>query len=272
MNINWRKIFVISIITICIICLNLAVYFKFIEKDKNVNKEEGTIIDTIALKKNSDAIVDNKIDYQNNIVSSSLKQDSTKELVFTNYIKQEEIEGKYELNINIPKININNINVDNINKEIENVFYTKVNNILSNNQNNKTVYSVRYKAYVNDNILSLIISADLKEGLNSQRLIIKTYNYNISANQVLDINQILNYKALDSNNIQSKIIETIKESQKTSSDYQELEYNKYLRDVNDEMYKIVNTRVFFLGENKAVYIIYPYGNSNYTTEMDLIVI
>lgn len=269
---NWRKIFVISIIVICIICLNLAVYLKFIEKDNNVNREEEAIVDTIALKENFDNIFDNRINYQNYLVSSAIKQDSTKELVYTNYIKQEKIEEKYEINVNIPKININNTNVDNINKEIENVFYTKVNSILSNVNSQKTIYSVKYKAYVNDNILSLIISADLKEGLNSQRLIIKTYNYNISANQVLDINQILNYRSLNSKNVQSKISETIKESQKTSSAYQELGYNKYLRDVNDEIYKIENTKVFFLGENKALYIIYPYGNSNYTTEMDLVVI
>ena len=72
--------------------------------------------------------------------------------------------------------------------------------------------------------------------------------------------------------VQSKIIETIKLASNNANIYKELGYNKYLRNVNDSMYKIENTKVYFLGENKALYIIYPYGNSNYTSELDLLVI
>ena len=52
----------------------------------------------------------------------------------------------------------------------------------------------------------------------------------------------------------------------------ELGYNKYERDINNNIYRIENTKIFFVGENKALYIIYPYGNANYTTELDLLVI
>ena len=52
----------------------------------------------------------------------------------------------------------------------------------------------------------------------------------------------------------------------------ELGYSKYIRNINDDIYKVENTSTFFIGENKALYIIYPYGNSNYTTEFDLLVI
>ncbi len=268
---NWRKVFVISIIVICILCINLAVYLKIIEKDDKTQKGEEVIIDTVALTENFANIFDNKIDYQNNNIASINKKDFTKELVYTIYTKQEKQDGRYDINANIPYININNNNIENINKEIENIFYNKVNNIVLETENKETIYNVKYKAYVNDNILSLVISSELKEGTNSQRLIIKTYNYNISSNEVLDINQVLNYRTLTTEMVQNKINEVIKESAQTSSTYQELGYNKYIRDLNDDIYKVENTKVFFLGEGKSLYILYPYGNSNYTTELDLVV-
>lgn len=268
---NWRRIFVISIVVICIVCINLAVYFKIIEKDDKTQKGEEVIVDSVALTENFENIFDNKIDYQNNTVTSANKKDATKEIVYTNYTKQEKQEDRYDINVNIPYININNNDIDIINKEIENIFYAKINDILVGTENKQAIYNVKYKAYVNDNILSLVISSELKEGDNSQRLIIKTYNYNISSNEVLDINQVLNYRTLNTQTVQKKINETIKEAMQTSSAYQELGYNKYIRDLNDEMYKVENTKVFFLGEGKSLYILYPYGNSNYTREMDLVV-
>ena len=39
----------------------------------------------------------------------------------------------------------------------------------------------------------------------------------------------------------------------------------------DDIYKIENTKNFFLGKNKTLYLIYAYGNKNYTSEMDIVV-
>ncbi len=271
MNQKLRKIFVIGIIGICVLCINLAVFFKFTERDKSVNKKEEVIVDTVELAENFNNIFDNKVDYQDNIVPATLKKDSTKDVVYTIYTSQEQKSEQYELNVNIPRININNNNINNINKEIEEIFYKKVENILKEGQNKKTVYSVKYKAYINDNILSLVIISNLKEENNSQREIVKTYNYNISSNQILEINQVLNYREFNNNQVQEKINNTIKESARKATAYNKLGYSKYIRDINDNMYKVENTKVFFLGEGKALYIIYPYGNSNYTTELDLVV-
>ncbi len=271
MNQKIRKIFIISIIGICIFCINLAVFFKFTEKDKSINNNEELIIDTVELAENFNSIFDNKIDNQNNIVPATLKKDTTKDIIYTFYTNQEQKSDKYELNVSIPRININNNNTNNINKEIEDIFYKKVENILKEGQNKKTVYSVKYKAYINDNIISLIIISNIKEGNNSQREIVKTYNYNFSSNQILGINQVLNYRELNNNMVQTKINNTIKESARKATAYNELGYNKYIRDINDSMYKVENTKVFFLGEGKALYIVYPYGNSNYTTELDLVI-
>ena len=237
MNQKLRKIFVIGIIGICVLCINLAVFFKFTERDKSVNKKEEVIVDTVELAENFNNIFDNKVDYQDNIVPATLKKDSTKDVVYTIYTSQEQKSEQYELNVNIPRININNNNINNI----------------------------------NDNILSLVIISNLKEENNSQREIVKTYNYNISSNQILEINQVLNYREFNNNQVQEKINNTIKESARKATAYNKLGYSKYIRDINDNMYKVENTKVFFLGEGKALYIIYPYGNSNYTTELDLVV-
>ena len=172
----------------------------------------------------------------------------------------------------MPFININNTTADNINKEIQNLFYSKINDILVQINDTEIIYSVKYKAYVNNNILSLVISSNLKEGANPQRLIIKTYNYNLSSNETLNINQVLNYRTLNEKTVQNKINEVIKEAEQTSSTYKELGYTKYLRDPKDDMYKVQNTSVFFLGEGKALYILYPYGNSRNTSEFDLLVL
>lgn len=268
---NWRKIFVISIIVICIVCINLAVYLKIVEKDETTQKTE-LIIDTVALTENFENIFDNTINIQNNNIQSAKKQDTSKELVYSSYEKQEKQEKKYDINIHIPYINIEHENIKAINQEIEELFYKKVTNIMTKTDNIETIYDVKYKAYVNDNILSLVISSNLKESTNSQRLIIKTYNYNISSNEILNMNQILNYRSLNAKKVQTQINDVVKEAAKTSETYQQLGYQKYLRNLNDEMYKVENTKVFFLGEGKSVYILYPYGNSNYTTEMDLVVI
>ena len=72
----------------------------------------------------------------------------------------------------------------------------------------------------NANILSMIISATLKEGDNAQREIIKTYNYNLSSNEKLTINEVLEYRNLSSNYVQSEILKT---SEKYDNLFEELD-------------------------------------------------
>lgn len=269
---NLRKIFIISILTICVIAINLAVYFQITSKakDNSEDKREEIVIDKIALIENFTKIFDNTIDYQGNTINTD-KKDDMKELIYTSYSNQEEIENKYKLNVSIPCININSTEADNINLEINRLFYKKANDIVSN-ANEYTIYTVKYKVYINDNILSMIISATLKEGDNAQREIIKTYNYNLSSNEKLSINKVLEYRNLSNDYVQDEILKTIKTASENANVYNDLGYSKYVRNIDDYMYKIENTNVYFLGQNKALYIIYPYGNLNYTSELDLLVI
>ncbi len=117
---RWRKIFVISIIVICIVSINLAVYMQITQKEKKSIKKsdiEPVVVDTVELTENFEHIFDNKIDYQNNDISSTTKIDTSKELIYTIQTKQEKQDGKYDINVNIPYINISNSNIENINKE-----------------------------------------------------------------------------------------------------------------------------------------------------------
>lgn len=269
---NLRKVFIISILVICVAAVNLAVYFSITSKPKEDigDKKEEVVIDKIALTENFTKIFDNTIDYQGNNVNVD-KKDDMKDLIYTNYSNQEESANKYKLNVNIPYLNINSVVAEKINTEINNLFYNKANNILVNTDQ-YTVYTVKYRVYINDNILSMIIASTLKEGENAQREIIKTYNYNISSNETLSINEVLEYKNLSNEYVQNEILKTIKTASENASIYNDLGYNKYIRDIDDSMYKVENTNVYFIGENKALYIIYPYGNMNYTSELDLLVI
>lgn len=271
MKINARRIFVISVLAICVIAINLGVYFEITKTEEgNNNNKEEIVIDTAVLTENFNNIFDNQINYQENTVNIQ-KEDNTKELVYTSYTNQETQDKSYELNVNVPYLNISSDAAKSINEEINSLFYTKAIDVLANTSKN-TIYSMKYKAYVNDNILSLVISATLKEGENAQRVIMKTYNYNLSSNSKLDIKEVLQYRGISDEYAQKRINETIKVASENANKYQELGYNKYLRNVNDKMYKLENTSVYFLGENKAIYIIYPYGNLSYTSEIDLLVI
>lgn len=268
---NWRKIFVISVIAICIISINLAVYLKIIEKDDHSGTSEEIIVDTVALTENFENIFDNTIDLGESDLSSVSKIEETQKIVYSKYEIKDKKENSYDIEVNIPYLNINHEIANTINQEIDSLFYSKVNSLLTQNNSVEIIYNVKYKAYINDNILSLVIRSTLKEGTNAQRLIIKTYNYNLSSNQILDIHQLLDYRKLDENKVQSKIKETIETASSTASAYQKLGYSTYLRNPEDDMYLLENTNVYFLGAGKSLYILYPYGNSNYTSEMDLLV-
>lgn len=54
----------------------------------------------------------------------------------------------------------------------------KAKSILST-QSQNIIYNVEYCAYVTNDILSLVVRSTLKEGENTQREIIQTYNYNL---------------------------------------------------------------------------------------------
>ena len=114
MKISLRQFLVIAIIVTCIVCLNLAVFFKITEKGGKTakNKKDDIVnIDSTALEESFNSIFDNSIDTQENNISETLKKEASKELIYTAVRKNEQKTNVYDVNVNIPQININNTNV-----------------------------------------------------------------------------------------------------------------------------------------------------------------
>lgn len=216
---------------------------------------------------------DNKLDYQGSNVNTLgvSKKDASKDIIYTVVSTKRVSDNRYDIDLNIPLINIlNNTSVENFNKKIQSLFVDKANDIIKNATQN-TIYNIDYMSYVNTNILSLVIRSTLKEGNNPQRVIIQTYNYNLSTNEEITLNQILEIKGLTKQNVEGIIANQIKVANEEADRLKHLGYNVYTRDLTNSIYKIDNTDNYILGPNNKLYIIYPYGNANNTDEMDVIV-
>ena len=141
-----------------------------------------------------------------------------------------------------------------------------------NSKNANVIYTVNYSAYITNNILSLVIRSTLKEGNNAQRDIIQTYNYDLSNQKELTIDEILERKNITKQEVNSIIREEIKEVQQNVEELSQLGYNVYPRDYTSDIYSINNVTEYFIGEDDALYIIFAYGNQNMTSEMDIVII
>lgn len=266
------KIVYASIIAICIISIIIVIYIQFFD---------GKTVTTVGYLKGK-----SEIDYENlkaefnNIYTNSLKNyndkydklksDTSKELVYTGYTKDVTENNSYNINVQIPYINIKNSTIDGYNEEIKNLFEKKAEDILKT-KNKNTIYTVEYNACVEDGVLSIIINANLKEGSSAQRVIIKTYNYDLDTNQEINLSKLLKGESVDTSYAQSKINEEIEVEQKKAEDLKALGHSIFSRDKNDDMYKIENVEDFYF-QDGAIYVIFAYGNDKYTSEVDVAII
>ena len=177
--------------------------------------------------------------------------------------------NSYDVEVHIPKINIESPVIEKYNEDIQS-FINKTNEILKS-ENKNIIYTVDYVANVQEDILSLMIKSNLKEGSNAQRVIIETYNYDLRNNKEISLEEVLAIEYVEESKVQDKINTKIEEEQKRVQDLKELGYNIYNRDTTSEQYKVENSKYFYLTDN-VLYIIYPYGNEYYTSERDVVVI
>lgn len=256
------------ILIICVIAIGEAVYLLVFSEGKEENPTTGTI-NYEELKENFNDIFQNTIQ-TNNSNEEIKKKEEDKELIYVNYAKKEIKEGSYDLDVSIPVINIDAVEIEKSNTEIQKTFQEKANTILAGTQTN-TVYSVKYEAYLNGDILSIVIKSTLKEGDNAQRVIIKTYNYNVKTMKFVTIDEMLLEKQLDKQTMGNKIKEEIKQENEQAKALKELGYNVFNRDLRSDMYELEQINNFFLDKDNNLYIIYAYGNNNYTSEVDLVI-
>lgn len=270
---NQRAIIIYSIaILICVIAAIVIISVQYFGKgglDGLISISSNTEqTDLQLLKTEFNAIFDNTLTNKSGI--NVEKIDNEKDIVFTNYTKEEVKENSYDLDLNIPQINIDKEKINEYNKEIEDTFIQKAENVLKT-QNMNTIYTVQYTATIEDDILSLIIYSKLKDGFSAQRVIVMTYNYDLKNDNEISLNDLINRKNLKKADIENKIKQEISAEQKKVEDLRAFGYEIFERDVNNGMYKVDNTEEFFIKDGK-IYLIYAYGNESLTSEMDLVVI
>lgn len=269
-----RHVVYIIMITICVIAIGFGVYMQFFQDEKlgvilGITKEEEDA-EIKNLKENFFNIFSNNIDVLEMYDGKIAKIKEDMDIIVTAYSKEEQGEN-YSINLKIPYFNVKSEEAVKINKEIQSTFVNKVESVSSSKSENSIIYNVKYKAYIHKNILSLAILSELKEENSNQRIIIQTYNYNLSENKLVTIAELIQDKNIDVNQANKEIKETIDSSQSENIKLKELGYEVDLRNSDSEEYKIQNADQFFIGENGYLYIVYPYGNKEFTSEMDLII-
>ena len=273
------KTLYILISIFCVFAIVAGIYSQFFEKKANNrnlitgDNKKNTIteesLDTI--KEKFGQIFTNTINLNGFDDSNISKINSEKAIVYTAYdvVKNEK---SYEMNINVPVVNIKNEVGNSFNTLTQSIFVNKANEIMSStNQTSKTIYRLEYAGYINDNILSVVIRSNLKEGTKAQRVMVQTYNYNLTTGQNVTLNDLIQKKSLDKNNVEKKIKAVITEADNQSRTIQNAGYSvDFSRDLSSGIYSVEKSTTFFLGEDEKLYIIYAYGNQNYTSEMDVV--
>lgn len=273
------KTLYILISIFCVFAIIAGIYSQFFEKKANNgnlitgDNKKNTIteesLDTI--KEKFGQIFTNTINLNGFDDSNISKINSEKAIVYTAYdvVKNEK---SYEMNIKVPVVNIKNEVGNSFNTLTQSIFVNKANEIMSStNQTSKTIYRLEYAGYINDNILSVVIRSNLKEGTNAQRVMVQTYNYNLTTGQNVTLDDLIQKKSLDKNNVEKKIKAVITEADNQSKTIQNAGYSvDFSRDLSSGIYSVEKSTTFFLGEDKKLYIIYAYGNQNYTSEMDVV--
>lgn len=265
-----KPVIIISLILIvCSVAIAIGIYAqvtnaKIIDTSPNVEPS-----DYDDLKNSFNDIFTNTI-YLQDTAKISYNIQNPDDIIYRAYYISQEKSGSYSLSGDIPMFKIETDTTKKINDEIFDLFVKKYVSIMEKSSI-KIICNVDYVGYVNGNIASLVIRCSIKEGSNPQRTKIKTYNYDIKNDKLLSFNDILNLKNLDSSNVQKDIYKEIKTNIEKSSSFNSEGYNIYNRNISDDMYKIENTSTFFLGRNNYLYIVYAYGNNDFTSEMDLII-
>ena len=262
------------IMIVCIIAIVEALYYVMnpnIQDNKNIadNSLSNAQITDMTLVDNFDDVFQNSFK-NTNTSEEAEKIDADKDYIYTNYEKTEVNSGNYEIDVKIQVININSEEIKSYNEDIKQVFQDKAESIL-NGGSNRAVYSVDYEAFLNNNILSVVIRSTLKEGSNPQRVIIQTYCYNIKEMKKVEFSDIMTLKNLDTNTVQEKIRKQIQGKQEEAKALQQLGYSVYIRDLRSDRYDVENISNFFIDENNNIYVIYAYGNSSNTDVTDIVI-
>lgn len=273
-----QKLIFILVGVFCVLALIAGIYAQFFvgsSNNNNIQNPDNSINNEIKPKTQEEIKSQLNSLFTNEIISNDYdetnlqKRDASKGIVYSAYDIQKQ-EGNYELDVHLPVINIKDSVATDFNKMTQSIFANKASDILNNKYTEKVIYSVDYISYVNDNILSLVIKSTLKQGNNPQRVIIQAYNYNLETGEKVQLVDVLAKRNIIQSDCQNKIHEIVTKAQEEAQVLVQSGYTVYNRNLSDSMYQISNISTFFLGKNEELYIIFAYGNQNFTSEMDVV--
>lgn len=273
-----QKLIFILVGAFCVLALIAGIYAQFFvgsSNNNNIQNPDNSINNEIKPKTQEEIKSQLNSLFTNEIISNDYdetnlqKRDASKGIVYSAYDIQKQ-EGNYELDVHLPVINIKDSVATDFNKMTQSIFANKASDILNNKYTEKLIYSVDYISYVNDNILSLVIKSTLKQGNNPQRVIIQAYNYNLETGEKVQLVDVLAKRNIIQSDCQNKIHEIVTKAQEEAQVLVQSGYTVYNRNLSDSMYQISNISTFFLGKNEELYIIFAYGNQNFTSEMDVV--
>lgn len=272
-----RAMFFIIVILLCILSLSIGIYaqvfYRYSDTDPfmlgiGVGKTQDAA-EITELKNNFNKIFTN--DLSGTTSKSVKKKEEGKEIVFTLQTANQKEANKYNISAYIPKINIESDYAEKINAQIKTNYIDKIDSIIEGKNKSETDYSVTYKAYLNGDLLSLIIKESVREGKNTQAVKIKTYNYNLNNNTEVSILELVDAKGYTQKNLQKEIDAEIKDLEKKDEELKSQFADVRLRDLTSDIYKIENTENYMVNENGFLYLIYAYGNKENTNKMDIII-
>ena len=273
-----QKLIFILVGAFCVLALIAGIYAQFFvgsSNNNNIQNPDNSINNEIKPKTQEEIKSQLNSLFTNEIISNDYdetnlqKRDASKGIVYSAYDIQKQ-EGNYELDVHLPVININDSVATDFNKMTQSIFANKASEILNNKYTEKVIYSVDYISYVNDNILSLVIKSTLKQGNNPQRVIVQAYNYNLETGEKVQLVDVLAKRNIIQSDCQNKIHEIVTKAQEEAQVLVQSGYTVYNRNLSDSMYQISNISTIFLGKNEELYIIFAYGNQNFTSEMDVV--
>lgn len=275
MNKKAVALYIVSIL-ICVLATIVVACSQYFGPEKldqmiatNTNKGVQEEVDEELLIAGFDELFINQIEaYQSSV--NIKKIDDSKDIIYPYYQKQEKQENNYDLDICIPFFNIDNEIVKKYNEAIEGDFVKKAESVLES-KNSNVIYTVQYVATVEEDILSLMIRSNLKDGSSAQRVIIQTYHFDLKNNKEVTLEDLLNRKGIQIADVENKVKQQIETEQKKVEDLKALGYNIFERNAEDEMYQVKNTDQFFIKDGN-IYLIYAYGNEALTSELDLIIV
>lgn len=272
-----RKLWILyaMIFIICTIGIGVALYLQYFKDEKpeivfGIHSEESEEEDEYNdLKADFNNIFTNQVEkLQEDVNVEKINNDY--DIVVTAY-GYEKKEDNFTLEVAIPYINIKNNEAIQFNQQIRKKYRERAESLLEQVSSMNIIYSVEYRAYIQNNILSLIIRSEFKEGEKSQKVTIETFNYNLIENREVSIEEILSYKNIDKSDANDKIKNEIKTIQEQNQPLIDQGYNFYERDYTSDIYDILNSKQYFWGKDGMLYIIYAYGNEEDTSEMDIVI-